>query len=357
MNTQFENSDLLPDDKPRLAPPVGDTFSWRRVLSQLRHASVRDLAFLLLSPPLLHPQHPRWQGAVQEFSEDELRLWRNWLLVQDMAPAALERFLAQEASAMPAGAHLRLGRYAEQLLSFALMNAPPELEITLLARNVQLKTKSGHTTTGELDFVIERQGAVEHWELAVKFYLCIGNKSLEDFVSPASLQSPNPLAATSNASADTLGAKLAHLFDKQLMLDSLIERSEAPEFDVAGSITTSKAYLRGWLFYPAFAQGLSAASVPSAWGLHPLQPHGIWLKDDDAATLHPGSWLELPRLGWLSPARLTRNKSDREYSNVVLPAHTANGVKRPSLWAQMKKREDLTRQELQRAFVIPSAGS
>jgi uncharacterized protein len=353
MNIPAEPPDLLPDDKPRLAPPVGETFSWRRVLFQLRHAAVRDLAYLLLSPPLLHPQHPRWQGAVQFFTEEELQVWRSWLLVQDMAPTALERFLAQESSNLPLGAPVRLGRYAEQLLGFALMNAPPDLHIHLLARNVLLKTKNEKTTAGELDFVIERQGVVEHWEMAVKFYLCIGNKSLDDFVSPAAFQFPN-------SPSDTLGTKLTHLFEKQLALHSLMQRAEVPEFADSGPITRSLAFVRGWLFYPAFAQGLSAASVPNAWGLHPLHPQGIWLKDSEAATLNPGSWLELPRMGWLSPARLTRNKADREYANVVLPTQATqatHAMKAPSLWAQMKKREDLSRQELQRAFVIPSQGT
>ncbi len=353
----IDNTDLLPEEEPRLAPPSSDAFSWRRVITQLRHASVRDLAFLLLSPPLLHPGHPRWKGAVQEFSEEELRVWRRWLLVQDMAPEALERFLTHEAASNESSpTRLRLGHYAEQLLAFALSNAPPDLGLTLIARNVTLVAAGSRTTSGELDFVVERHGVVEHWEMAVKFYLCIGNQSLEDFVAPAALAANiagNAGSALQHSAIDSLGSKLAHMFDKQLALDALLKHSETPEFDIPGSITVSRAYLRGWLFYPAYARGYAASSVPTDWGLHPQHAHGIWLKEEDAATLKPGSWMELPRLGWLSPARIARNKN-REYPAVTLSSAEETASHGPSLWTQMKKDDKGARQELQRVFVIPS---
>lgn len=357
----IDHSDLLPEEKPRLPPPTSDAFSWRRVITQLRHASVRDLAFLLLSPPLLHPGHPRWHGKVQEFTEEELRIWRRWLLIQDMVPEGLERFLAQENasggdSAQPASSAQRLGRYAEQLLAFALSNAPTELGIQLIARNVQLVNAGARTTSGELDFVIERHGAVEHWELAVKFYISTGTASLDDFVSPASLRSGAQESRTIHQ-LDSLGTKLGHLFEKQLALEKLLDQSQAPEFNVPAPITVSRAYLRGWLFYPAYARGLSSSSVPFDWGLHPQHPHGIWLKNEDGPTLNAGSWLELPRLGWLSPAKVARNKATREYPTAVLKPATDATVSHPSLWAQMRKHDDGTRQELQRVFVVPTVST
>jgi hypothetical protein len=327
------------------------------VITQLRHPSVRDLAFLLLSPPLLHPGHPRWKGAVQEFTEEELRVWRRWLLIQDMAPEALERFLTHESSSNEnSPSRLRLGHYAEQLLAFALSNAPSELGLTLIARNVTLVAAGSRTTSGELDFVVERHGVVEHWEMAVKFYLCIGNQSLEDFVAPAALgasSAMNSVSSPQNTARDSLGGKLAHMFDKQLALDALLRQSQTPEFDIPGSITMSRAYLRGWLFYPAYARGYAASSVPIDWGLHPQHAHGIWLKEEDATTLKPGSWMELPRLGWLSPARIARNKN-REYPAVTLGLASDTVAHGPSLWAQMKKDDKGARQELQRVFVVPS---
>jgi uncharacterized protein len=341
----------LPAETPNPLALSANAFSWRHVLSQLRHASVRDLAFLLLSPPLLHPAHPRWHGAVQAFSEEELRVWRSWLLVQDMAPAALERYLAQMLSEQ-AASHLRLGHYAEHLLAFALSNAPQELSITLLARNVPLRSKNGtRDTLGELDFVLERQGHVEHWELAVKFYLCAGTKSLEDFVSPASLGLPKTVELNHKAKHDTLAYKLAHVFDKQLALQAMLSEADAPEFNFTAPITQSFAYLRGWLFYPGFATGLSPASTPSAWGLHPQHPHGIWLRQEHTAQLKAGSWIELPRLGWLSPARIVRDKASRNYPALVFNSSATD----TSLWAQMKRQDDGSRQELQRVFVVPTS--
>jgi uncharacterized protein len=348
MDMSLENSDISQETPNPLALSA-NAFSWRHVLSQLRHASVRDLAFLLLSPPLLHPAHPRWHGAVQAFSEEELRVWRGWLLVQDMVPAALERFLAQAFSENTASLP-RLGHYAEHLLAFALSNAPQELGISLLARNVPLRRNNAtRDTLGELDFVLERQGHVEHWEMAVKFYLCTGMQSLEDFVSPAALVLPKAEELSHKPKHDTLAYKLAHVFDKQLALQAMLSEADVPEFNFTAPITKSFAYLRGWLFYPGFAAGLSPASAPSAWGLHPQHPHGVWLNQGQTPQLQAGSWIELPRLGWLSPARIVRDRQTRNY-----PALTFNSSGLDtSLWAQMKKQADGSRQELQRVFVVP----
>lgn len=62
----------------------------------------------------------------------------------------------------------RLGVYFEQLWDFAFTHHP---DYTLLARN--LAVRSQEQTLGELDFVVRYlpDNAVEHWEVAVKFYL------------------------------------------------------------------------------------------------------------------------------------------------------------------------------------------
>jgi hypothetical protein len=308
--------------------PADSGPSWRNTLARLTHPAVRDLAFLLLSPPLLNPNSPRWhmgdEPGVQQWTSDELTAWRRWLFLLDAMPERLERALAET----PAS---RLGRYAEQLLGFALSNPPSDIAIELLASHMPVLARNGHGTAGEIDFVVSHDGRVEHWELGVKFYLATGNQSLEDFVGPTR--------------HDTLGHKLIHLFDQQM------QRPLPDEFTGGARVTRRLAYLRGWLFYPAFAVGLSPAAVPAKWGLNPDHPAGVWLEDEDATLMRHGSWLLLPRLSWLSPAKVQRG-IDGRYPTYHL-SDSAPLPRAPELWVNLTKREDGARHELQRAFLVP----
>lgn len=288
--------------------------SWRRVLHQLREPAVRDLGFVLLSPSLLQPGHVAWGEAVAVWDDEEWSAWRRWLFTQDLAPQRLAAHLA-EAPAQ------RLGRYAEQLLSYALANAPPEIKLHLLSSR-QVLSRAGQTT-GELDFVLERHGVVEHWELAVKFYCQEGPATLDSFASPEG--------------HDTLADKIEHLFERQL------PRQPAPQFPQADR---ARAYLRGWLFYPARAP---SAGRFEALGLNPQHPGGTWLLEHEVGLLKQASWVPLPRLAWLPPASIGRDTAGN-YPALHLPPPG-----RTSLWAQVAKRTSGLREEVQRVMVCAGA--
>lgn len=290
--------------------------TWQRVLQQLQHATVRDLAFLLLSPSLLQPGYPAWEDAVAQWPADDWAAWRRWLFTQDLAPQRLQAHVAEQ----PAQ---RLGRYAEQLLGFALAHAPPELGIRLLSSH-HVVAESG-VTAGELDFVIERRGVVEHWELAVKFYCQQGDLSLQSFASPDG--------------RDTLADKLQHLFERQLPLQPV---AGVPRADRA------LAYVRGWLFYPAQSP---AAGRFDAFGLHPSHPRGSWVDESEVGALKQGSWVPLPRLAWLPPATVRRDAQGH------YPLLTMHGHARASLWAQVAKRSSGVRDEVQRVMVLRGAAA
>jgi hypothetical protein len=297
------------------AQPPAAGLSWRRVLHQLRDPAVRDLGFLLLSPSLLQRGHAAWGDAVADWNEEEWWSWRRWLFTQDIAPQRLKAHLAAD----PAN---RLGRYAEQLLGFALMHAPPELGMRLLSSNHVVA--QARATLGELDFVLERKGVVEHWELAVKFYR-----------HDPRIAAPDPLHQFVGADGrDSLGDKLHTMFARQLPLQA----SDLPSADRA------LAYLRGWLFYTAAGvHGLRTDAI----GLAAHHPRGSWIEQGDEGLFKQGSWVLLPRLAWLPPARIVRNE-DGDYPRI---GTQAGG--RAELWAQVAKRSDGSREEVQRVLVLP----
>jgi hypothetical protein len=126
----------------------------------LRQPQVRDLAWVILAPPLLHTapwtqRHPlagsRWADRPEDLQA--------WLQALDDASQPLVDWLAQAPTR-------RLGLYYERLWQFALHQAPG---IELLAANLPIR-KGGHTL-GELDMVIRDRDGVHHLELAIKLYL------------------------------------------------------------------------------------------------------------------------------------------------------------------------------------------
>jgi hypothetical protein len=144
-------------------------------------------------------------------------------------------------------------------------------------------------TVGELDFVFERVGRVEHWEAAVKFYLCTAESGAtvgtQDFLGPMG--------------KDRLDLKISKLFDHQLALPARPEARATLEAQGFLGPIRSRAIVKGALFYP----------VRSDWRAHPhpteVSPghsRGWWSRGFDAGAFPADSrWVELPRLRWLSP--------------------------------------------------------
>lgn len=141
--------------------------------SGYRHAVVRDLAWLIASPPLLPDVHAailsgddqvRWPCAAAWLALHHRH--EDWLRRLDAAPEALLATLGSSRD------H-RLGRYAENLLHFWL-SAPDNPEFELVSCREPLR--KGRMTLGEPDFLIRERdsGQLWHVELAVKFYLDAG---------------------------------------------------------------------------------------------------------------------------------------------------------------------------------------
>ncbi|MCM5678541.1 DUF1853 family protein [Schlegelella sp. S2-27] len=300
-------------------------------------AALQDLRWLLLSPPLL--ADGRYTAPIQRYAARDAREIEAWLDALERDARPLHDFLLAHA-APP----LRLGRYAERLLEFFLRCGPTH---RLLAANLPLRHPPGqlpgldHTTRGEIDFLLEdREGQGWHWELAVKFFLCVArgeSAQAEDFVGPDR--------------AETLPGKLGKLFERQLAHEPPAPWNQRP--------WRPAAYTRGWMFYR------HDRPAPVCEALAPGHLHGLWVDHGRLAELPDGRYLAMPRSRWMAPAFTTdetaltsRDAVGREISEAWQAAPPAGARRWPSaqLIALMVPRADGWH-ELQRCFVVPDGWS
>lgn len=246
---------------------------------QLQHPAVRDLAWTLLSPPLLNapPCPQRHPLAGSDWAHDPQRL-QDWLLALDRDSQPLRDWLAALTSR-------RLGLYYERLWQFALARAPG---VELLAANLAIRN-GGHTL-GELDVLLRDRDGTHHLELAIKLYL-----------GPVAGDGRDPLQWIGPGSHDRLGNKLAHLMGHQLPMSAnphsreVLERLEVRQLQ-------AHVWLGGYLFYPR-----PGHTQPPA-GANPQHLRGRWVRRRDWAGVAGEHWQPLARHAWLAPARFDANE-------------------------------------------------
>jgi len=303
-------------------PCLGD------LLPSLQHPAVRDLAWALLSPPLLSeapaPQrHPltasRWAEQPDELAD--------WLRLLDTQPGVLDAWLAQRSVR-------RLGLYYERLWQFALCQAP---DINLLVANLPIR-QGGHTL-GELDLLLRDREGVHHLELAVKFYLGLdGDSARHDrWLGPGS--------------HDRLDIKLRRLCEHQLRLPSE-PAAQLLLSELTCAQINSALWLGGYLFRPL----ASRCSAPV--GADPRHLGGRWLRHQDWASFagydDRATWQPLPRHAWLAPAQMPlddvwkRADFDRWLSAV-------EGQRQAKMLVRLEPQANGTWIEQERLFLVPSA--
>lgn len=293
---------------------------------QLHSPAVRDLAWVLLSPPLLE-QTPRPQRHPLQASRWGMQpaLLADWLRRLDRDDGALNAWLAQPPVR-------RLGLYYERLWQFALHGAP---DIEVLAANLPIR-QSGHTL-GELDLLLRDAEGEHHLELAVKFYL---GPDAGDGGDTAQWLGPG--------SHDRLDLKLAHLSQHQLPLSSRREaRSRLDELQMAEA--QAALWLGGYLFYPC-----SDACAPPR-GASSAHLRGSWLRRRDwaefAARRPEACWQPLARLSWLAPARIG---ADRRWPHAAFTRWLAElpDQAQAQLLVRLEPGRDGDWQEAQRVFLV-----
>jgi hypothetical protein len=193
-----------------------------------------------------------------------------WLHALDRQPQALHIYLGPQA-------FVRLGRYAEKLMAFHLAQ-----QGVLLAHGVQVRSEKNNTI-GEFDFLLRLDGRLVHWEFATKFYLLESSGHGHDadyFVGPNL--------------ADTLGAKMHKIFDRQLKLsEHPSSQAHLPE-----PVAAAQALVKGWLFYHEDQRHVYGVGTSSG------HCRGFWRPLSELACVDSERYAVLPRLDWLAPARL-----------------------------------------------------
>ena len=248
--------------------------------NRLQHPQVRDLAWTILSPPLLSeaPQCQRHPLSASCWNSEPERL-ANWLRQQDAEPSILEAWLSLHRIR-------RLGLYYERLWQYALSHAP---DIQLLAANLPIRQNG--STLGELDLLFCDDQGVHHLELAVKFYLGLGQG---DGSRHAHWLGPG--------SHDRLDLKLDHMCQRQLPLCTQ-PATLAVLAELTGRPVQSSFWLSGYLFRP------SPQSCTPPLGANPHHLQGRWLRQADWPRFQSETpdavWQPIARSAWLAPARVT----------------------------------------------------
>jgi hypothetical protein len=324
----------------------------------LRDPHVRSLAWLLDSPDLLDPAAPQWGGRIASLGPDAARHASDWLHALDASPSALHDYLDLRP-------HARLGRYAEKLLAYYF-----SWHGTLVAHGIQVRAGK-RDTIGEFDFLLrvesrdhdhhpenESHGEQEshtvwHCEFATKFYLLRGDPdairdSADYFVGPNL--------------ADTLGAKMEKILDRQLALSrhpaarELLQAEYGIQFGELG-MDVAQALVKGWLFYPhGEAPALRREKL---MGVSPWHCRGFWCTLAQLSEAEPanalGGYRVLPRLEWMPPA-LAWLESVCDLSTLTLLVEEE--FKRdnmPVLVAELApdESENGLLREVRRGFVVP----
>jgi len=198
--------------------------------------SVRDLAWAISSPPLMSqvsrqcvwPQENWFRQLYMEVSP--------WMEHLDNDSSELDELLARQKDR-------RMGKYFETLWYFWLCN---QSRYDIVENNVQINIDG--ETLGELDFILfdNKEKKTLHWELAVKFYLGVG-----DTREMSNWHGPNR--------HDRLDIKVEHLVGRQSVIGE--------DFRVARwlkqqslSIDSCAVILKGRLYFP-LAPGREAGAV------------------------------------------------------------------------------------------------
>lgn len=214
-----------------------------------KHKVVRDLAWCITSENLLSHS----LCVQKEFLESDKIALKTHLEDLDKSPKPLLDFLASK------NTH-RLGHYFEALVYYWL-SVSKRFEI--LTSNHPLRNTKG-ITKGEVDLIVKdtKTAKIEHWELAVKFYLALPTENETLFIGP-------------NAN-DFLHLKLKKLVEHQceilkmeggiqLLTDLNIQEANPrlfvkgalyyhPKMDSSNSATINPEHNKGWWIYYKEAQ-------------------------------------------------------------------------------------------------------
>ncbi|MGO1247539.1 MAG: DUF1853 family protein [Oceanisphaera sp.] len=238
------------------------------LLAQLTDPIVRDLAWAIASPNLLQasalaPDNAWYEQLIGEY--------RTRLFELDANPTLLHHHCQSQR---------RLGFYFESLWHFFLLD---HTRFQVLAHNWQQVIDG--TTLGAFDFIVwdQQLKRMEHWELAVKFYLI--SQQEQPFESAVGINT-----------RDKLRRKHNHMIHHQLML------SQHPQVHLKLSQQNllpqhTRLILKGRLYYPSGCQQF----------LDENGERGTWGIPSPSAEFIPQQ-----KLGWLTGSRVSERREQRQ---------------------------------------------
>jgi len=293
--------------------------------------AVRDLAWLLFSPDLLSTSHagaPLARPAATESKRDAVLAWL----------IALDRDSGELHAQVHKPSLTRLGFYAEALLDYFLTHGP---YARLIAANIPLRTAG--LTLGEVDFLLENgKGERLHWELAVKFYLHIGEgegaSTLAHYVGP-NLQ-------------DRFDLKHARLLNHQLGLSA---RDEFASLGFEGP-WRAELFVKGRLFYrDDDVAPCSVSDAPPELAADHLR--GWWKTASEwHASKKDGLFASLPRLGWMAERTLLAQEGEALVEQTAVLSERIATLSSPIMVARYEHSDSATGavwREHSRGFIVP----
>ena len=237
--------------------------AWHRY----QHPLVRQLAFAVGSPNILSGI-PEELELIHRFELHDSQTWQQYLSQYhprleflDQHPEELIEFVQQLKST-------RLGLRFEILVWFWLLDDTYH-PYQLLGHSIQ--QIEGAKTLGELDFLVLNTdtGLVEHWEIALKYYLAEADFSLPHWYG---------LNRT-----DTLIRKMNHFTQKQFQFDEALAHSIQKRFCV----------MKGQLYLPTHH-----ADQPIPTWINTKRRLGLWGQHIPAAQ---DAFYRLQRHEWIYP--------------------------------------------------------
>ena len=265
--------------------------------TQYIHPIVRDLAWILTSPPLMADNLDHYSAF--NFDRSALENCWDWLTYLEKNPQKIT---------LNKSLFKKLGHYFESLLAFLFSQGWQDKVIStrLLARNIKI-IKDGKTL-GELDLLLCNQhGQIIHVECAVKFYLGkTGYSQWFDWIGPNGI--------------DRLDLKLERLLQHQLSVKDKIDRSALENICAQNNIGLSQIrsayFLRGIFFYSHNrSKHLPALANPDALT-------APWMTKSDFIKYrfkHPQHWIAVPKLNWLS-GECPVNLADTNNTQLYFPS-------------------------------------
>lgn len=171
-----------------------------------------------------------------------------------------------------------MGKYFEQLLFYVLER---DVRFEVLLKNHQLI--QGKHTVGEIDLILKDtvSGQVEHWEIALKFYLQYEAKSDHEV-----MLGPNAI--------DTLAKKMRKLNDHQLPISTDLSNAGIPSTENI----TDRLFMKGQFFYHLSRFG-SCNIFPYAAATDHERGWWCYLHEVEKALLKDMRWTTLWKPDWI----------------------------------------------------------